>query len=100
MRRYPGSMARRVLIALTLIASLALGLAADAGARIHRLHPQPHLRKAASKKVQPTVKQVSPLNLKVGQQLTVTGKNFVPGKTKVYFLRSGGGVAIVKPDVT
>src|SRR2546426_3251236 len=95
-------MARRVVIALSLLACLALGLATDAGARIHRLHPQPHARltAAAHKKPQPTIRKVSPLDVKVGQQLTITGKNFVPKKTKVYFLRSGGGVAIVKPDVT
>ena len=81
-------MARRVVIALTLIASLALGLATDAGARIHRLHPQPHVRKAAHRP-QPTVRKVSPLNVKVGQQLTIRGKNFIPKKTRVYFLRSG-----------
>ena len=44
----------------------------------------------------PVVKSVSPLNVGVGQKLTLKGRNFVPGKgkTKVFFVRvKGRGVA-------
>jgi hypothetical protein len=40
----------------------------------------------------PVIKSVKPLSVKVGQKLTITGKNFKAGKgkTRVFFLRSGG----------
>ena len=44
----------------------------------------------------PVVKSVSPLNVSVGEKLTIKGRNFVPGKgkTKVFFVRvNGKGVA-------
>ena len=51
--------------------------------------------KAAAKKRKkskaPVVTKVSPMTLKVGEKLSVYGKNFLPGKgkTKVFFLRVG-----------
>jgi hypothetical protein len=44
----------------------------------------------------PVVKSVSPMNVSVGEKLTIKGRNFVPGKgkTKVFFVRvKGKGVA-------
>src|SRR5919112_3946459 len=43
----------------------------------------------------PTVSSVSPMRLKVGEKLTVKGKNFIPGKgkTRVLFVRKDGGAA-------
>ncbi len=92
-------MTRRVVIALTLIASLALGLTADAAAR--RLHPQPRIHKASKRKHRgPVVKSVSPLTANVGEKLTITGKRLKSGKRKprIFFLRSGGGVTSAKAD--
>lgn len=43
----------------------------------------------------PEIKSVSPLKLKVGEKLTIKGKNFKPGKakTRVFFLSMNGGGA-------
>ena len=83
-------MTRRLLILLSLLSCALLGTAVDATA-------------AKSKKrapVVPTVKSIVPLNAQVGQKLTINGVNFTAGqgKTKVYFLREGGGVAWVPAD--
>src|SRR3954454_5660761 len=55
---------------------------------------------AATKTPAPTVSSVSPLRLKVGEKLTVKGKNFIPGKgkTRVLFVRKGGGAAFARAD--
>ena len=88
-------MTRRVAIVLTLVASLALALVADASAR--RLHPQP-LHKASTSPA-PKISKVTPLKANVGQKLTVLGKYFRKGKkTRVFFLRQGGGVTSATPD--
>jgi hypothetical protein len=94
-------MTRRVVIALTLVASLALGLTADAGAGFRQLHPRAKLHAAkrrAATVAEPRIKGVTPMHLKVGQKLSINGTGFLPGHTTVYFLRSGGGVAITKAD--
>ncbi|MFL5781844.1 MAG: Ig-like domain-containing protein [Thermoleophilaceae bacterium] len=88
-------MTRRLAIVLTLVASLLLTLVADAGAR--RLHPQPTIHKAST--AEPTVSKVTPLKAKVGDKLTITGKNFRgASKTKVFFMRKGGGITTAKPS--
>jgi hypothetical protein len=89
-------MSRRVAIVLTLVASLVLTLVADAGAR--RLHPQPQIHKASSRA--PVIRKVSPLKANVGEKLTILGKNFRKGKskTRIFFLRQGGGVTSTTPD--
>lgn len=88
-------MPRRFAIVLTLVASLALSLVADAGAR--RLHPQPRIHTASTP--EPVIGKVTPLKAKVGEKLTIVGKNFSSrSKTRVFFLRVGGGVTSVKPD--
>jgi hypothetical protein len=89
-------MARRVVISLTVIASLVFAFATDAGARMERLHPQPHAMLKAASVAEPKIGTVSPMSLKVGEKLTITGENFSSKSTKVYFLRPGGGVAIAK----
>jgi hypothetical protein len=91
-------MARRIVICLTLVASLVLGLTVDAGAR--RLHPQPTKVHKASKKPAPKIKSVTPLKATVGEKLTILGKHFKPGKnkTRIFFLRKGGGVTTATPD--
>jgi Bacterial TSP3 repeat len=94
-------MARRIVICLTLVASLVVALAADAGARVHRLHPMPPAMKKAVRKAavpEPQITSVSPLALKVGQKLKIKGKHFSAKHTKVYFLRFDGGAVIVKAD--
>src|SRR3954454_17056368 len=55
---------------------------------------------AASKPPAPTVSSVSPMRLKVGEKLTVKGKNFIPGKgkTRVLFVRKGGGAAFARAE--
>jgi hypothetical protein len=51
---------------------------------------------AASKA--PVVKSISPMKLKVGEKLTVKGSGFIPGKgkTRVFFVRRGGGTAFAR----
>jgi hypothetical protein len=109
-------MTRRALTTLSLSACLALGLTADASAlpQLKLLHPQVSLKhpaglvkaghkkkKAKKKKASgPTISSITPMSAKVGEKLTVTGKGFVADKTRVYFLRIGGGVVIAKPDTT
>src|SRR3954466_3025629 len=53
---------------------------------------------AATKTPAPTVSSVSPMKVKVGETLTVKGKNFIPGKgkTRVLFVRKGGGAAFAR----
>jgi hypothetical protein len=48
----------------------------------------------------PVIKSISPLTAKVGDKLTVKGKNFTPGKkkTRVFFVRRGGGTAFARAD--
>jgi IPT/TIG domain len=88
-------MPRRFAIVLTLVASLALSLVADAVAS--RLHPQPRIHQASTP--EPVIGKVTPLKAKVGEKLTIVGKNFRSrSKTRVFFLRVGGGVTSVKPD--
>jgi hypothetical protein len=55
---------------------------------------------AATTSPAPTVSSVSPMSLKVGEKLTVKGKNFIPGKgkTRVLFVRKGGGAAFARAE--
>jgi hypothetical protein len=55
---------------------------------------------AKSKSTAPSVSSVSPMQIKVGEKLTVKGKNFVPGtgKTRVLFVRRGGGAAFARAE--
>jgi hypothetical protein len=56
---------------------------------------------AAAASKAPVVKSITPLKAAVGQQLTLRGKNFVPGKgkTRVFFVRvKGAGVASATAD--
>jgi IPT/TIG domain-containing protein len=48
----------------------------------------------------PVIKSISPMKLKVGEKLTVTGKYFLSGKgkTRVFFVRGKGGAAYAKSD--
>ena len=88
-------MTRRVAILLTLVVALCLGL--SGGAAASRLHPQPAIHKSSSPA--PVIKSVSPLRAKVGDKLTVVGKNFrSKSKTKVFFMRKGGGITSAKPS--
>jgi hypothetical protein len=72
---------RRVVLCLGALISALLVLSASA--------------LAATKSTAPTVSSVSPMRLKVGETLTVKGKNFIPGKgkTRVLFVRKGAGAA-------
>src|SRR3954467_13876205 len=55
---------------------------------------------AAKRPPTPEIKSISPLAVKVGEKLTVKGTNFVPGKskTRVFFVRRGGGTAFARAD--
>jgi hypothetical protein len=48
----------------------------------------------------PLIKSLSPMKLKVGEKLTVKGKYFLSGKgkTRVFFVRAGGGAAYARSD--
>src|SRR3954463_9953840 len=75
---------RRVVLCLGALISALLVLSASAF--------------AATKPSAPTVSSVSPMRLKVGETLTVRGTNFIPGKgkTRVLFVRKGGGAAFAR----
>ena len=53
---------------------------------------------SASASTAPVVKSVTPMKLKVGEKLTVKGSGFIPGKgkTRVFFVRRGGGTAFAR----
>jgi hypothetical protein len=55
---------------------------------------------AKKKSTAPEITSISPLTLKVGEKLTVKGKNFIPGKnkTRVFFVRRGGGTAFARAE--
>jgi IPT/TIG domain-containing protein len=48
----------------------------------------------------PVIKSISPMTLKVGEKLTIKGKNFLPGKnkTRVFFVRKSGGTAFARAE--
>jgi hypothetical protein len=75
----------RVLLCLAALACALLAFAASASAKSVPA---------------PVVKSISPMKLKVGEQLTVKGKGFIPGKrkTRVFFVRRGGGTAFARAD--
>jgi hypothetical protein len=83
-------MARRLLILVSLLSCALLATAVDAGAA----------KKKKAKAPAPTVKSIVPMKAQIGERLTITGTNFVKGKgkTKVYFLREGGGVVWVPAE--
>src|SRR3954454_22584869 len=76
---------RRILLGLALLATALLACAGSA---------------SASSKA-PVITKISPLRLKVGEKLTISGKNFLVGKNKnkVFFLRVGhAGAAWVRAE--
>ena len=79
-------MTKRATLCLLALAVALLGITATADAK---------KKHHASKSGTPTIKSVSPMSIKVGEKLTITGKNFKPGtgKTRVFVLRVGGGGA-------
>ena len=72
-----------------LAALVALVASAVAGA----VAPSAH---AAKKKKAPVIKKVSPLDIAVGETLTIRGRHFIKGRKKntVVFKRAGGGRAV------
>jgi hypothetical protein len=84
-------MARRLLIALSLLGCASLGTAVDASAATKR---------KAKVTPAPTVKTITPMSASVGDRLTITGTNFLPGvkKTKVYFMREDNGVVWTRAE--
>jgi len=100
------AMTRRLVVALS--TSLLIALPASAQASVKPpLHPDGAVvaakstkksskKKAASKA--PVIKKISPRNAKVGDILTITGKNFVRGKGKnqVFFYTTKGGGTFTK----
>ncbi|MDQ3934106.1 MAG: IPT/TIG domain-containing protein [Actinomycetota bacterium] len=85
-------MARRLLILLSLLTCASLGTALDASAA--------KKKSKKAKNVTPTVRSIVPMKAQVGEKLTITGTNFIPGekKTVVYFHREGGGVVWTRAD--
>src|SRR6185437_4917382 len=81
-------MSRRTLLALLALAASLMAVS-PAWAKAH---------KARSKA--PTVKSIHPLNLNIGQKLTIRGTGFVKGKKKntVVFMGAGKRVVWVKAD--
>jgi hypothetical protein len=78
---------RRVIFCLGALLSALLVFSATASA-------------AKKQSVAPEVSSISPLALKVGEKLTIKGKNFIPGKnkTRVFFVRRSGGIAFARAE--
>jgi hypothetical protein len=76
---------RRVVLCLGALLSALLALAPGAYA-------------AKKKSPAPVISSISPLDVSVGEKLTIKGKNFIPGKnkTRVFFVRRGGGTAFAR----
>jgi hypothetical protein len=55
---------------------------------------------ASAASTAPVIKSISPMQLKVGEKLTVKGKGFIPGKnkTRVFFVRRSGGTAFARAE--
>lgn len=89
-RRLPAS----TILAIALV--LALPGAAGAGSGLLALHAHASAKSQAAPL--PTIKQVRPLKAAIGGKLTITGKNFLPGKghTTVVFLRLGAPPVFLK----
>ncbi len=85
----PGSMTRRLLTVLSVLACALLAVAPTAGAA-----------KRTKKAAVPTIKSVTPLDAQVGGRLTITGSNLKVAKkdTRVYFMREGGGLLSAKAE--
>lgn len=82
-------MIRRTLFTLALLAAALFALSGTAAAAKKKKSPAPAITK------------ISPLNLRVGQKLTIYGKNFIKGKrkNKVFFLRANkAGAVWVRAD--
>jgi hypothetical protein len=74
---------RRVVLCLGALVSALLAFSASASAKSTPA---------------PVIKSISPKTLNVGEQLTIKGKYFIPGKnkTRVFFVRHGGGTAFAR----
>src|SRR5215208_2952666 len=83
------AMTRRLVVALSTSLLIALPAAAKATKK--------STKKKADAKA-PVIKKISPRNAKVGDVLTITGKNFVRGKGKnqVFFYTTKGGGTFTK----
>jgi hypothetical protein len=96
------AMIRRLPLALAASALIALPATALAGQA--PLHPDFTAAKAKKKPAKkkaspaPVVTKVSPRNAKVGDELTITGKNFLAGngKNQVFFYTTKGGGTFTK----
>lgn len=77
---------------------LAAAAAAGAGSGIRALHAHASVVSKAKSASLPTIKKVKPLKAEIGDQLTITGKNFLPGKGKntVVFFREGAPPVFLK----
>jgi hypothetical protein len=84
-------LSRRAAFAAALVAILA---SAAAGA----VAPSAHAKKKAKA---PVITKVSPLDVAVGEALTIRGRHFIPGRKKntVVFKRNGGRAVFVKADL-
>ena len=91
-------MVRRLLVpAILAIAVVLVPVAyAGAGAGLPALHA--HASATSQAAPLPAIKQVRPLKAEIGGKLTITGKNFLPGKgnTTVVFLRDGAPAVFLK----
>jgi hypothetical protein len=90
-------------LTLALAVSSLLVPAASASAAQRPLHPGAAVFSAAAKKKKaatPVISSISPKKAKVGDKLTIKGKNFLSGasKNRVFFYRVGGGSTWVKAE--
>ena len=84
-------LSRRAAFAAALVALAASALAGAAAPSAH-----------AAKKKAPVIKKVSPLDVAIGERLTIRGRHFVSGRKRnsVVFKRKGARAVFVKADVS
>jgi hypothetical protein len=88
---------RPLVTAICAIACLLVPLTAGAGGAMPALHAKAAATPSPSTPL-PTIRQVSPLKVTIGERLTIVGRHFIPGKRRntVVFLRDGAPAVFLK----
>lgn len=95
-------MSRRKLVSAVLVATgCLLAPATGAGASVPASLAEARARAAAAPTIRtplPVIKSVKPLKASIGDTLTITGRNFLPGRNRntVVFLRNGAPAIFLK----
>ena len=91
-------MSRRQLVIAALAAGCLLAPSPGAGAALPRLHAAAVQKPPSASTPLPAIKSVKPLRLSIGDTLTITGRNFLPGRGRntVVFFRDGAPAVFLR----